>query len=356
MTISKSNLRKLLLLGSLVFLTPAPTLVCAAEQSPPKSGAAKNWERMPGGKDTGCADGSAYSYFVHPGDRLQLLIYFQGGGACWSAETCAQKSPLYRANLKAVDPATDQGIFDFDNAENPFRHYLVVFVPYCTGDVHLGNRTATYPPLKSELHHQGFANAMSALRWTFANVSSPQSIFVAGGSAGAMASPFYAGRLADHYPSARVVQLGDSAGAVSVVVMPSALESWGTMEVLKPLALYQSVDAKNATVETLYIREGAANKSITFAQFNNTADNVQLFGLQFMGVKTPLAEVLERSYAQIRSAVPNFHSFTAPGTLHVMLNRTEFYTLNLGGRRLRDWVAELASGKATADVPASKSK
>lgn len=356
MTFIKPNVANFLLLGLLVLLTPARTFARVTGRSPLQSGAAKNWQRMPGGKDTGCADGSAYSYFVHPGDQQRLLIYFQGGGACWSAQTCDPRVSLYRPNLNAVDPAAAQGIFDFANAENPFRNYLVLFVPYCTGDVHLGNRTATYPPAKSELHHQGFANAMSALRWTFEHVPAPQIIFVAGGSAGAMASPFYAGRLADHYHDARVVQLGDSAGGVSVAVMPSVLESWGTMDVLKPFALYQSADATNINLETLYIREGSANKSITFAQFNNTADSVQLFGLQFMGVKTPLSEVLERSYAQIRSGVPRFHSFTAPGTLHVMLNRPEFYTLNVAGRRLRDWVAELALGKAPADVPASKSK
>jgi hypothetical protein len=49
--------------------------------------------------------------------------------------------------------------------------------------------------------------------------------------------------------------------------------------------------------------------------------------------------------------MPRFHAFTAPGTLHVILNRPEFYTVTVERRRLRDWVAELASGKAPADVP-----
>ncbi|MBL1135963.1 MAG: hypothetical protein HND46_11645 [Chloroflexi bacterium] len=36
------------------------------------------------------------------------------------------------------------GIFDLENPENPFADYNMVFVPYCTGDVHIGNREATY--------------------------------------------------------------------------------------------------------------------------------------------------------------------------------------------------------------------
>jgi hypothetical protein len=39
------------------------------------------WERVEAGKDTGCAFGTPYSFFYHPGtDTSRLLIYFQGGG------------------------------------------------------------------------------------------------------------------------------------------------------------------------------------------------------------------------------------------------------------------------------------
>jgi len=39
-------------------------------------------------------------------------------------------------------------------------------------------------------------------------------------------------------------------------------------------------------------------------------------------------------------------------SLHVILTRPEFYTVAVERRRLRDWVAELATGKPAADVPA----
>jgi len=347
MAFVRSNFGKVLLFGVLALLTPV-----RSDPRPARGqGAAKGWQRLPGGDGTSCSDGSAYSFFVHPGDRRNLLIYFQGGGACWSGPTCDPRTKLYRPNLKEFDPATEQGIFDFANAENPFRDYFVVYVPYCTGDVHLGNRTAKYLPEKPEFHHNGFNNAMSGLRWTFANVASPQAIFVAGSSAGAIASPFYAGRIADHYKDARLVQLGDSAGGLGAPGIPGMFEPWGTTEVVAPFAPYRGVDPKTANLDTLYVREGSANKSITFAQFNNSADNLQVLGLQFFGIKTPLSELLEKSYAEIRSTMPRFHAFTAPGKLHVILNRPEFYTVTVERRRLRDWVAELASGKPPADVP-----
>lgn len=344
MSLLKSNAGKFLLLVVIGVLLPASTSAQAA-----------NWQKVAGGEGTICSDGSAYSFYVHRGREFggrNLLIYFQGGGACWSDATCNARVGLYRPNLNQVDPARERGIFDFANAENPFRNYSVVFVPYCTGDVHLGRRTVTYAAGKPEFHHNGFNNAMAALRWTFANVTSPQSIFVAGGSAGAMASPFYAGRIGDHYNEARVVQLGDSAGGLAGPINAEWFQSWGTMEVIAQFAPYKSVDAKHANLMTFYVREGLANKSITFAQFNNSADELQVFAFRAFGVETPLSEVLEKSYAQIRSEVPRFHSFTAAGTLHVILTRPDFYTVAVERRRLRDWVAELASGKAPADVSA----
>ena len=347
MALISSSFAKILMVGVLMLLTPVPS---AALPSPVQT-AAKNWQRISGGEGTSCSDGTAYSFFAHPGNGRDLLIYFQGGGACWSDATCNPRLGLYRPNLKEVDPANEHGIFDFANAENPFRDYFVVFVPYCTGDVHLGNRTAKYSPDKPELHHNGFKNAMSALRWVFANVAAPQAIFVAGGSAGAIASPFYAGRIAEHYKDARVVQLGDSAGGLGVATIPGMFEPWGIMEVAAPFAPYRVLDPKNANLDTLYIREGSANKSITFAQFNNSADSLQVFSLKAFGVETPLSELLKKSYAEIQSAVPRFHAFTAPGTLHVVLSRADFYTITVERRRLRDWVAELASGKTPADVP-----
>lgn len=318
---------------------------------PATSSAAEAWQKMPGGDGTSCSDGGAYSFYVRPGDRRNVLIYFQGGGACWSGQTCDPKLNLYRTNLNSVDPAAEQGIFDFENKENPFRDYLVVFVPYCTGDVHLGNRAATYGPAQPELQHKGFVNAMSAVRWLFDHATSPQTVFVAGGSAGAMASPFYAGRIAEHYRRARVVQFGDSAGGLGVQAIPNMFQPWGTSDVIKSFAPYRTIDLTKVNLELFYIREGSANKAITFAQFNNAADSVQKFGLQMFGDKTPLNELLAKNYADIKAAVPRFHSFTAPGTLHVILNRAEFYTVAVEGRRLRDWVAELAQGKAPADVP-----
>jgi len=95
-----------------------------------------------------------------------------------------------------------------------------VFVPYCTADVFLGNHTVTYatpatdsgPPRSIGIQHWGSADADSVMNWVYAHFQGPALVFVTGSSAGAIPSPLYASRVAQHYPKARVVQLGDAAG------------------------------------------------------------------------------------------------------------------------------------------------
>jgi hypothetical protein len=44
---------------------------------------------VPGG-DCQCSDGSQYSFWVRKADPNKVLFYFRAGGACFTAETCAQ--------------------------------------------------------------------------------------------------------------------------------------------------------------------------------------------------------------------------------------------------------------------------
>lgn len=312
----------------------------------------KKWEIIPGGAGTSCSDASPYSFFVRPGDPGRLLIYFQGGGACWSPSTCDTRQDLYRHNLTDADVPAQSGIFDFGNRENPFRDYTVVFVPYCTGDAHLGSRTVAYKP-SLQVHHKGHANAMAALRWTFANVKSPRAVFVAGGSAGAIASPFYAGRVADHYKGSRIAQLGDSAGGLSVPLVPEFLRGWGAIDVLRGFVQYRRRSPGTINFETLYKVEAWRRPSVVFSQFNNSEDARQIFGLRMFGIEdVTLRQMIERNYSDIGRAVPKFRTFTARGDLHVIMDRPEFYTLAVGTVRLRDWVEALASGRPMQNITA----
>ena len=323
----------------------------------------EGWNMLFPGGDTVCSNGHEYAFFVRPGDPKQLLIYFQGGGACWYGEICdVTERPTYDplvdvSDSPALNPA---GIFDLENPDNPFADYSMVFVAYCTADAHLGNIVASYEVLDTDgtsarnvtIQHNGYVNATAALAWAFENYQALETVFVAGGSAGSIASPFYTAFVAEQYPEAQIAQLGDASGSYRAdVLYDHVLVNWGVMDILPDFPEYEDVMAGDLSPETFYVVAGGRYPDIALAQFNTAGDEVQLFFLSLLGVTdTLLLELLTANLADIGSAVDNFVSFTAGGIGHTVLGTPEFYTYQVGGTRFRDWAAALAAGEEIEDV------
>jgi hypothetical protein len=89
----------------------------------------------------------------------------------------------------------------------------------------------------------------------------------------------------------------------------------------------------------------------TFAQYNTEADEVQeQFYVAVGGEAGNFPNDLAESLSQIHAQATNFRSYTAEGTLHCITPRSQFYTLETNGVRLRDWVAGLAAGQPVERV------
>jgi hypothetical protein len=94
------------------------------------------------------------------------MFFFQGGGACFSAETCSFSGNTYETSAGIDDdPSRAGGVFDTTNPENPFADWSVVFVPYCTGDVHIGNATTDYGNGLT-VQHKGYVNGTAEQTWS----------------------------------------------------------------------------------------------------------------------------------------------------------------------------------------------
>jgi Pectinacetylesterase len=71
------------------------------------------------------------------------MVFFQGGGACFSEVTGDPSRGSYKASTGPEDDPSRRlaGLLDLDNTANPVAGWSIVFVPYCTGDVFLGDKT-----------------------------------------------------------------------------------------------------------------------------------------------------------------------------------------------------------------------
>ncbi len=323
------------------------------------------WNEIRPGGDTICSLGTEFAYWVRPASPERVMVYFQGGGACSTGENCdLRMKPTYEPVVDEEDsPQKWDGIFAVDNPENPFADWTMVMIPYCTGDVHLGAKETTYdvPATDSSdarqitIQHRGSVNSRAALEWLASNFPDSGELFVTGGSAGSIPSPFYTDWLATRYPDARVVQLGDGSGGYRTDIGGPLTAAWGLDLMLPDEPEYVGLSPDSLHFLKYYEIAAMRHPEVQFAAFDFAHDEVQAFfmGPEPDGSAPDVAGGLQRNYARIRSADPEFKAYLASGDEHTVLGDPEFYTLETGGVRLVDWVRALANGEAVADVRCS---
>ena len=157
-----------------------------------------------------CADGSSAGVMVNfTAQSRDVMIFFQGGGACWNALTCGAMGQALAP--WGEDPfgawANDGGpvgggVFNRGDAANPLRAYNYVFVPYCTGDGHLGDKVASYGT-----HHVGYANARAAVARVVPSFLDATKVVVAGFSAGGIGATVNYHQIATAFESVGVSSL-----------------------------------------------------------------------------------------------------------------------------------------------------
>ncbi len=351
------------LLPALLFSACGPV----AEEQSAHTAADERWEKLtsgwnevrPGGS-TLCSNGTPYAFYFYPQQRDKLMVFFQGGGACWNPANCdLADKPTYDPMVDSTDNpgvSTSQqygwaGIFDFSNPDNPFRDYSVLVIPYCTADTHLGNQDVAYEKGDSSvmIHHRGYTNSMAALQWVYARIPQPGIVFVAGASAGSIASPVYAGIMADHYTEARVINLGDCSGAYRGDEIKEIMSRWGTVPVLEAAGV--KAPAQVADFTEVIVEVGKQHSNLTFAQYNSAYDEVQQFFLGQLGESADSVHTYLRGNMEyLARSLPNYRYYIDTGRHHVILQRPEFYTTGVNDTRLLDWVTQLARGGMVASV------
>jgi hypothetical protein len=313
----------------------------AAEQS----AAAAGWQRVEPGGRTACARGGPFSFWARLGRPDRLIVFFQGGGGCWDEQTCAPGSSFFDDRVdEADDPDLGAaGILDLGNRENPFRDWTWVYIPSCGGDVYTGDNVQTYGSVR--ILHRGYVNAQAALRWAYRNVRSPKAVFVTGCSAGAVGSGFHVASVLEHYPRARVEQLGDSLAFVYGRPLDLQTDYRAHDNFPRSVPALRGMQPGQFTYQRFTTALARRYPRTTFAQFNWAGDDVQE---RFYAAVTGRASGFTRELLAQQKALkrlPNYRSFIACGANHCVLPRDDFYTLRVRGVRVRDWVAHLAAGR-----------
>ncbi|MEB3260516.1 MAG: pectin acetylesterase-family hydrolase [Cyanobacteriota bacterium] len=262
------------------------------------------------------------------------LCFLMGGGPCWISAT-GPKPPLtgdraffwrkddqhaagvYKAELLPDDyPSGMTGICDRDNPQNPLCDWSVVFILYCTVDVHSGSNTARYTfPESGEpftIEHRCWDNLQAILPWIRDNVPKPGHLHVSGSSTGASGAATHCAALRALSPIARAVFLGDHGQGVTTPEFERVRNQNGRYQL--PVSVF-GPDA-NGTPDTKVVAKLAAHfPSDRFAQFTTMHDATQTaFDAQTLSSPACLTWTTKMlSELTTRQAAPNFRSSVAAG-------------------------------------------
>jgi hypothetical protein len=327
----------------LALLAASPPAVPDGLTAQEPAAAQTTWTRVATGTGTGCALGTPYSFFHREGtDPDRLLIYFQGGGACWEWVSC---SGMFDATVEHTEPFAFRGIFNRAEPRNPLRAYSAVFVPYCTGDVHIGDASVSYGDATRRVGHRGFRNVSAVLDWMAARASRPRIVVVAGTSAGAYGALFYMRPIARLFPDARLVLLGDS-GVPLLSRNEEVLKTWGSGSVMS--TLWQREDGPRTLLEA-YRQAALIGPRVRLAQITSDRDGVQSAFYLISG-SSDWRRATYSLLADVKSVVPAFRSFIVAGSDHGLLPMDAFYSYRSDDVVLHEWVGRLIAGESVEDV------
>jgi hypothetical protein len=100
-----------------------------------------------------------------------------------------------------------------------------------------------------------------------------------------------------------------------------------------------------------WVQAGLHDPDIVLARFDFAYDEVQTFWMEQLEIDTSdLAAAIDDNEAAIEDAGVVQHSYTAPGADHGVVGDNLFYTMEVNGVALVDWVDALIAGEPLDDV------
>jgi hypothetical protein len=197
------------LVGVLVIAVAACSSSPRQDGGPPTLGTTpKEWVYVPV-DGAQCMNGTPTGVGVNLGTSGDLVIYLEGGGACFNDGTCPHVSHASGWGPDDFDvniAPYNIGIFDRLDEANPFHDATYVFVPYCTGDVHAGAK----PDGMGGRAFVGYANVGHDLDMIIPQSKDVRRVILAGSSAGGFGALMNYDRTQKAFGTTPVYLLDDS--------------------------------------------------------------------------------------------------------------------------------------------------
>jgi hypothetical protein len=271
-----------------------------------------HWIDVPGTK---CMDGTAtgLQYACLNGSASgPLLVYVEGGGGCFDGATCDcqadangncqnsnagivinhfNRAQSWDGQLWGQAQSTSSEPFDFgqqaafSGPASPFkRDWNILYIPYCTGDGHAGDRQRHYQTIDGrtiDAWHHGFTNVALDLLRARKLFPSPSKVAVWGSSAGSIGADCNLERFRQQWPDVPMWAMMDAGYPFSTAWTPSEAATFGGAagplepgfsEAARALGLWHSGDDGQIIADTCpaVIAPDAQGYNLLFVQLYNS--------------------------------------------------------------------------------------
>ena len=217
----------------------------------------------------------------------KVIVLFYGGGISINEYMAAHpftstdffsEDGFYAADIQGIIPdLCDEGLGS-RRADNPFRNWTLIVIPYTTADYHIGTTDYAYTDEDGNgqiLHHHGYTNFRAIMDEASAYLDAEtDELLIAGTSAGGFGASMLAGEIVeDYFPGAKHVTVCiDSAFQYYGDWETVAREIWGAPETITQIIsspnlvvdfLAELIDVYGDRLSCLYIgsvRDGSLTK------------------------------------------------------------------------------------------------
>ena len=287
----------------------------------------------------------------------KVLIYMEGGGACFNTFTCnsvAHQNGFGANDLNnMVASYGDNGVFNRADDDNPFRDWNYVFVPYCSGDVHAGLNEAGIGG-RTMVGYRNVGLYLDRIVPTFRDA---EQVVVTGSSAGGFGAAFNYDRVAQAFAGKPVFLLDDSGPPLSDTYMTPCFQTlvrdaWKLNDTLPAdCAACREPDGGGMVNLAIYLGEkyGSLRQGLVTANRDGTIRT--FFGFGYPSCTAPQIPMPEAAFAagveeltQLLAPYPSFKAYVLDSAEHVWLLDPTLGGTTSGGVGLTDWLRALLEG------------
>lgn len=335
------------------------------EPLPPEVPGAWMWVDFP---ESRCRNGTTTGIGVRYGASDKLAIFFEGGGACFNTATCLLNDGFSNFGSLQFDAwklgIGVGGIFDKDADDNPVADWSFIYVPYCTGDVHAGDKTdAGVPGVFGAQQFVGYRNVALYLERLVPTFAAATQVLVTGQSAGGFGAAFNYDRIVDAWPEAQVTLLDDSGPPFTDMYLAPCLQAewrelWNLDDTI-PADCDECFGADGGGISNLALYLAAKHPDQHLALISSLQDAVirTFFGYGMNDCKGGLMSgaQFEAGLHDFRDNVlgddPAWGSYLISGSNHTVVGGPGYYSTKVDGTRLVDWIADLLQGQTVHIEP-----